>query len=113
MPAHSSASSSKSLSNLNLTIIVSNVTVDDCDNSPFSSYQLFALKIKINLIFLFPTCSTLSILIQEEYLIWFDPTTNLFLFLKINSVLITFSLTTSLVNLSPDPIEKASIGLIT
>ena len=66
MPAHSSASSSKSLSNL----IVSNVTVDDCDNSPFSSYQLFALKIKINLIFLFPTCSTLAILIEEEYLIW-------------------------------------------
>lgn len=44
MPTYSSASSGKSLSNL----IVSNVTVDDCDNSPFSSYQLFALKIKIN-----------------------------------------------------------------
>ena len=71
MPTYSSASSGKSLSNL----IVSNVTVDDCDNSPFLSYQLFELKI--------------------------------------NSVLITFSLTTSLVNLSPDPIEKASIGLIT
>ena len=70
MPAHSSASSSKSLSNL----IVSNVTVGDCDNSPFLSYQLFELKI--------------------------------------NSVLITFSLTTSLVNLSPDPIEEAQIGVL-